>query len=69
MQYDRTQLTWRKSSHSSGNGQCLEVGDGLPNVMPVRDSKNVQGPLILFSTCAWSAFVAVAKTGALSTGA
>ncbi|MFE4329544.1 DUF397 domain-containing protein [Streptomyces sp. NPDC056831] len=69
VQHERKQLTWRKSSHSSGNGQCLEVGDGVPDVMPVRDSKNAQGPLLVFGNRAWSAFLAEVKAGTLATGA
>lgn len=33
---------WRKSSHSGGNGQCVEVAD----FGAVRDSKNAGGPVI-----------------------
>ncbi|MET8827740.1 DUF397 domain-containing protein [Streptomyces sp. NPDC004610] len=42
---DPTTCTWRKSSHSNGDGgQCLEVTDDLPAFVPVRDSKTPQGP-------------------------
>ncbi|MGA4849660.1 DUF397 domain-containing protein [Streptomyces sp. G5(2025)] len=53
---------WRKSTHSGGDGgDCLEVADGNPTVIPVRDSKNPQGPKLVFRTAPWSAFVAHLK--------
>jgi hypothetical protein len=57
-------MTWRKSSYSSDNGgDCIEVGDGIPSLMPVRDSKDPEGPALLFTPTAWSAFVADVKAG------
>jgi hypothetical protein len=50
--------TWRKSSYSSTNGgECLEVGDGLARIVPVRDSKTPHGPALVFGHAAWSSFV------------
>lgn len=50
--------TWRKSTHSGGDGgNCLEVADAHPSVVPVRDSKNPDGPKLVFRAAAWSAFV------------
>ncbi|MFJ8850411.1 DUF397 domain-containing protein [Streptomyces sp. NPDC102437] len=69
VQYDPTQLTWHKSSYSSGNGQCLEIGDGVQGVAPVRDSKNAQGPLLSFRTDSWSTFVTAVNSGAFSVDA
>lgn len=49
---------WRKSTHSGGDGgDCLEVADGHPEVTPVRDSKNPEGPRLMFRTVSWTAFV------------
>ncbi|GAB3958145.1 DUF397 domain-containing protein [Streptomyces sparsus] len=49
---------WRKSSHSGNNGgECLEVADGFPGVVPVRDSKAPEGPALVFGSSAWAAFV------------
>ncbi|MEU6764661.1 DUF397 domain-containing protein [Streptomyces sp. NPDC046853] len=54
---------WRKSSYSSGDSDnCVEVADGVPGVVPVRDSKNPQGPALLIGAEAWSAFVADVRT-------
>lgn len=50
---------WRKSTYSDGDGDnCVEVADGHPAVVPVRDSKNPQGPVLLIGAPAWQAFVA-----------
>jgi hypothetical protein len=50
--------TWRKSSFSNGDGgECLEVADDLPGIVPVRDSKAVGGPALRFTAQAWSAFI------------
>ncbi|MBZ6254698.1 DUF397 domain-containing protein [Streptomyces olivaceus] len=55
---DLSSVQWRKSSYSSGTGgECVEVTDGLPGVVPVRDSKDPHGPALLFPSEAWSAFV------------
>jgi hypothetical protein len=58
---------WRKSSHSGNEGgSCVEVLDGYPFGVPVRDSKDPHGPALVFSADSWSSFVAAVKTGALT---
>ncbi|WP_171110510.1 MULTISPECIES: DUF397 domain-containing protein [Streptomyces] len=55
---DLTTATWRKSSYSEGgDNDCVEVADGHPGIVPVRDSKAPDGPLIVFGTASWTAFV------------
>ncbi|MFB7184080.1 DUF397 domain-containing protein [Streptomyces sp. NPDC056178] len=55
---------WRKSSYSSSeNDSCVEVLDGHPSGVPVRDSKAPHGPALVFPATGWSAFVAAVKDG------
>lgn len=59
---DLSKARWRRSSRSNGDGgYCVEVADGLPGVVPVRDSKVQDGPVLLFRSPAWTAFVAEVK--------
>ncbi|MEU0080381.1 DUF397 domain-containing protein [Micromonospora tulbaghiae] len=54
-------VTWRKSTRSNGSGNCVEVADGLPGVVGLRDSKDPRGPILAFDPAAWSTFVASVK--------
>ncbi|MEO3749888.1 DUF397 domain-containing protein [Streptomyces sp. B6B3] len=55
---DLSAVAWRRSSYSNtSGGNCLEVADGFPGAVPVRDSKN-PGPALVVSADAWAAFVA-----------
>ncbi|MER6674428.1 DUF397 domain-containing protein [Streptomyces sp. NPDC000983] len=49
---------WRKSSYSDGGGtNCVEVADGHPGTIPVRDSKTPEGDVLLFGTSSWTPFL------------
>ena len=53
---------WQKSSFSGANGgNCVEVAAGEPGVVAVRDSKDPDGPALIFSPADWSAFLASLK--------
>ncbi|MFD7058234.1 DUF397 domain-containing protein [Streptomyces sp. NPDC059906] len=55
---DLSSVQWRKSSYSNGTGgECVEVTDDLPGLVPVRDSKSPAGPVLLFGGGAWTGFV------------
>jgi len=41
----------------------VEVADSFPAVVPVRDSKDPEGPALVFSVGAWSTFVSALKAG------
>ncbi|WP_343245895.1 DUF397 domain-containing protein [Streptomyces sp. SID5785] len=58
---DLDHVTWRKSSYSGDQGNCVEVADGVHDVVPVRDSKQPTAALV-FSTHAWAAFTDDIKT-------
>jgi hypothetical protein len=55
-------LTWRKSSYSNGQANCVEVADAGPDVA-VRDSKDPDGPVLLCTRAGMAAFVAGVKNG------
>ncbi|MGA5880458.1 DUF397 domain-containing protein [Streptomyces cellulosae] len=53
---------WRKSTYSNGDGgNCLEVCDAHTAVVPVRDSKVPDGPVLTVTAPAWTSFVASLK--------
>ncbi|TJZ50363.1 DUF397 domain-containing protein [Streptomyces piniterrae] len=57
-------FAWIKSSYSDGSGgQCIEIAPGLQGVVPVRDSKNPDGPALVFPAAGWSSFVTAVKGG------
>ncbi|HWM37265.1 MAG TPA: DUF397 domain-containing protein [Streptomyces sp.] len=63
---DLSTAIWRKSSYSNGSGgNCVEVADGSPGVVPVRDSKqgDDSGSVLVFPADDWTAFVAAVKGG------
>jgi hypothetical protein len=57
---------WRTSSHSSGNGACVQVTTTPGSIIAVRDSKDPAGPRLVFSQQTWEAFTSRAKNGAAS---
>ncbi|UYB41417.1 DUF397 domain-containing protein [Streptomyces sp. Je 1-4] len=64
---DLVDAEWRKSSYSDGGADnCVEVSDGFPGAVPVRDSKNPTGSVLLFPAGAWAAFIATVKADQLS---
>ncbi|MFE6775391.1 DUF397 domain-containing protein [Streptomyces sp. NPDC057702] len=63
-----TEPHWTKSSHSSNGGNCVEIAANLAayGTIPVRDSKDPDGPTLTFEPTAWQAFVTSVKTGNLT---
>ncbi|WP_055482708.1 DUF397 domain-containing protein [Sphaerimonospora mesophila] len=61
---DLSGAQWRKSSYSGSNGgQCVEVAENLPGVVAVRDSKDPDGPALVFTPEEWRAFISGVKAG------
>ncbi|CNE39393.1 Domain of uncharacterised function (DUF397) [Mycobacterium tuberculosis] len=55
-------LTWRKSTRTQANGQCVELAQ-VHEGCAVRDSKDPAGPVLTFTTHEWSALLKAIKTG------
>lgn len=61
---DLSHAEWRKSSLSNGDGgACVEVATNLSDVVAVRDSKDRQGPVLIFTPAEWRAFIGGAHLG------
>lgn len=61
---DFSRLSWRKSTHSGGGNDCVEVaftGDGAA----IRDSKNPAAGALRLAVDDWSALLAAARAGTL----
>lgn len=58
-------VTWRKSSHSNPNGNCLELATLATGLVAVRDSRDPGGPAQIYPRAALAAFVRAAKGGEL----
>ena len=58
---DFSDAIWRKSTHSIANG-CVEVAfaDGQ---VGVRDTKDRDGAMLVFTAAEWEAFLAGAREG------
>lgn len=59
--------TWRKSSYTASNGNCVEVTE-IPGVSGVaaRDSKNIHISPVRVSGPAWAAFVTAVASDTLT---
>lgn len=60
---DLSRATWRKSSRSNGERECVEVADLDGGRRAVRDSKDPAGPALLVGPVQWSAFTAALRSG------
>jgi len=62
---DLNSAPWRKSSYSGNDGgDCIETAPGfIPGAVPVRDSKDPEGPALIFGADAFTAFVTAVKAG------
>jgi len=59
---DLTGARWHKSTRSGSNGgDCVEVADNLPGMVAVRDSKDPEGPALIFGRPAWTEFITTLK--------
>ncbi|MEV6430869.1 DUF397 domain-containing protein [Nocardia sp. NPDC051463] len=63
MNTDLSEVNWFKSSHSSGQTECVEVAWLEGADVGVRDSKNPAGPALIFTPGEWDAFTAGITNG------
>jgi hypothetical protein len=61
-------LAWRKSSYSDSGGECVETAILPDRRVALRDSKQPDGAILLYTAAAWSAFVQGAKAGEFDLG-
>lgn len=63
LRVDLTRATWVKSTRSSGNcDNCVEVAF-VDGAVAVRDSKDRQGPALIYTREEWDAFLGGVKDG------
>lgn len=56
MRHDLSRAEWRKSSYSGNTGNCAEVAI-TESVVGIRDSKDPQGPVLVFTREQWAELV------------
>ena len=54
---DRRDISWRRSSYSAANGNCVEVTRLASGHVAVRDSKNADAPVLRFTPAEWRTFL------------
>ncbi|NHD16293.1 MULTISPECIES: DUF397 domain-containing protein [unclassified Actinopolyspora] len=65
-QPDLGQARWRKSSHSNGGGECVEIAQNLPGTALLRDSKlGEDSPTLAFTRSQWGSFLDALKSDRL----
>jgi len=60
---DETGPRWRKSSYSTFDSNCVEVAEVNGPLIGVRDSKDPDGPVLVFGWSPWWEFVRHIRTG------
>jgi hypothetical protein len=59
---ERAGLVWKKASASTSYGQCVELASAAGGVA-MRDSKDPDGPILLYARAEFKAFLDGARNG------
>ncbi|WP_067689139.1 DUF397 domain-containing protein [Nocardia jejuensis] len=60
---DRSELAWRKSTFSNPSGNCVEMAPLADGQVAVRNSRDPEGSLIVYTRPEIDAFLQGAKSG------
>lgn len=55
--------TWKKSRHSNPSGDCVEAAELPSGGVAIRNSRDPEGPALVFTRSEWVAFVLGARDG------
>lgn len=62
--YTGSKITaWRRSSFCNGNSACVEVAPLADGNVALKDSKEADGPVLVFTPSEWEAFTAGVRDG------
>jgi Domain of unknown function (DUF397) len=59
---ERRELSWLKAQCSTANGQCVEIASSAGRIA-MRDSKDPDGPVLVYTPTEFSAFLEGARNG------
>ena len=59
---ERGALFWLKAHRSTANGQCVEIASTAGKIA-MRDSKDPDGPVLVYTPAEFSAFLEGARNG------
>lgn len=59
---ERRALLWSKAHRSTANGACVEIASTVGKVA-MRDSKDPDGPILVYTPAEFSAFLEGARNG------
>jgi hypothetical protein len=59
---ERRNLAWHKAQSSTNNGQCVEIAS-TAGIIAIRDSKDPDGPILVYTAAEFSAFLQGARKG------
>lgn len=63
MRTQPTMAAWQKSSFCNGASSCVEVAPLADGNVALRDSKEQDGPILVFTPAEWAAFTAGVRDG------